>query len=565
MSLLGTIQLATNALNAASLGLQVTGDNIANANTPGYIRTRLLQTPQVPQQQGTLLLGLGVKVDGVAQVIDRYLEERLRNAGSDLASSAAQDEAFTQLESVINELGSNDLSTSFTSFFGAIHDVLNQPESASVRNIAVQRGGALADSIRRLDDQVRQIHVNVNDRIAGLANDINGLLRDVAKLNEQIVAAEGGSVSPSDAAGLRDRRSIALAQLAEIADIRTLEQPTGDVTVFSGGDFLVAQGIFRPVKVVTTAQDGLQTSEIRIAELDAPLVAGGGRLGGLLTARDSTLQGFLTDLDDLANSLIGEFNKIYSGGQGLTGYTSLTSEQAVPIPGVPLDAAGLAFTPGNGLFQVQLYSAASGTKTTTDIRIDLNGLDADTTLNDVVAQLDAIDGISASLSFDNKLQIAADGPQLSFAFSGDTSGVLAALGLNTFFSGTGAVNIGINSVVRSNPSKFAASTGGVGEDTNSAAILANFLTAPLASRNGSTLASLYDQITTGVAQGAQSARGAADGLRSFQQTLEGQHLAISGVNLDEEAVRLIEYQRAYQASARLISTINEILQTLLSL
>ena len=127
MSLLGTIQLATNSLNAASLGLQVTGDNIANANTPGYIRTRLLQTPQVPQQQGTLLLGLGVKVDGVAQVIDRYLEERLRNAGSDLASSAAQDEAFTQLESVINELGSNDLSTSFTSFFGAIHDVVNQP------------------------------------------------------------------------------------------------------------------------------------------------------------------------------------------------------------------------------------------------------------------------------------------------------------------------------------------------------------------------------------------------------------------------------------------------------
>jgi flagellar hook-associated protein 1 FlgK len=91
------------------------------------------------------------------------------------------------------------------------------------------------------------------------------------------------------------------------------------------------------------------------------------------------------------------------------------------------------------------------------------------------------------------------------------------------------------------------------------------LTAPLAGQHGASLATLYDRLTGDVAQASQTARAAAEGFRYFQQTLEGQHLAISGVNLDEEAVRMIEYQRAFQASARVIATVNELLQTLLNL
>ncbi len=565
MSLLGTIQLATNALSAASLGLQVTGDNLANANTPDYVRTRLVQSPQAPLQQGTLLLGLGVKVDGVVQVIDRFLEERLHAASSDLAGAEAQGSAYAQLESAVNELGDNDLSTALTSFFGSVHDVLNQPESTSIRNIAVQRGGALADSVRRLDQQVRQIHQNVDQQVRSLATDINGLLSDIAHLNEQIVAAEGGNVSASDAAALRDRRSADLSKLAEITDIRAIEQPSGDVSVYSNGDFLVARGDHRTVKIQTDTVNGLQTSSLRIAEIDSPLTAGGGRLGGLTTVRDQAVKGFLNDLGEFSGALINEFNKIYSSGQGLAGYSTLTSQNAVTSSTIPLDEAGLAFTPTNGLFQVQVYNKATGQRTTTDIRVDLNGLDADTTLSNLASQLDAIDGIGATATTDGKLSLTADSPDQSFAFAGDTSGALAALGLNTFFTGAGSSDIGINSVVRADPKSLAISSGGVGEDTNNGELLANLLTAPLASQDNNSLAALYDHLTTTVAQGAQTASGTADGLRSFQQTLEAQHLSISGVNIDEEAVRMIEYQRAYQASARVISTINDILDTLLNL
>src|SRR5687767_8526627 len=123
MSLFGTIQMSAGALNAASLGMQVTGNNIANANTPGYVRERLLQSAIPGYREGALILGLGVRVDGVQQVVDKFLEERLRNATSDVASSDVQADAYAKLEAAINELGDADLSTAFTTFFGSLQDV----------------------------------------------------------------------------------------------------------------------------------------------------------------------------------------------------------------------------------------------------------------------------------------------------------------------------------------------------------------------------------------------------------------------------------------------------------
>jgi flagellar hook-associated protein 1 len=565
MGLFGIIQTSSTALDAASLGLQVTGNNIANANDPNYIRQRLIQSPQVDGKQGNLILGLGVKVDGVQQIVDNFLEERLRGASSDVASSDAQADAYSKLEAAINGLGTNNLSTTLSSFFGSLQDVLNQPQDLSIRNVAIQKGEGLTQTINRLDDQVRALHKTTNDQIVGLAKDINDTLADIAKLNIQIEQVEGGGTSQSDAVGLRDRRNADLAKLSEIADVRTIEQPTGDVVVYSGGDYLVTQGTFRKVNVVTNVQDGLQVSQLQIDGSNAPLTSGAGRLGGLYAARDNILGGFLHGLDNVTKTLINEFNKVYSGGQGLTGYSQVTSERGIENPSAALDAAGLPFTPTNGSLQVQVYDTQTGQRKTTDIRVDLNGLDTDTSLQSLAGQLDAIDGISASVTPAGKLQITSDSPQTTFAFAGDTSGTLAALGINTFFSGTGSSTIDISQSVQGDPAKLAVSSGGLGQDSANAEQLATLLITPLASQGGGTLADAYDQLTSNVATGSQSASAAADGFRNFQQTLEGQHLAISGVNIDEEAVQMIEYQRAYQASAKVIATVNEMLQTLLNL
>jgi flagellar hook-associated protein 1 FlgK len=565
MTLFSTIQTAKNALLAAQLGLQVTGNNIANANTPGYIRERLILTPQPPQRWGGVLVGLGIEVQGVVQVLDRHLEERLRAAISDVAGGEAQENAYVQLEGLIGELSDNDLSTALTSFFAGIHDILNQPESVSVRNLAVLEGQSLTEAIRRLDGQIRNIHSDIDSRVTAAADRINALLEEVADLNGQIVEIENGDTTISDAVGLRDKRSKALGELSSIIDIRTAEQTSGSVTVFSGGDYIVSGVIWRPVHAVHETENGLSKAEIRITEIDAPLITSSGELAGLLAARDQAVGGLLNDLEEFTRTFIFEFNKVYASGQGLNGHSSAESEFAVEDALAALDQAGLEFTPVNGGFQVLVRNEQTGLTKTTDIEIDLDGLGADTSLTDLAAQLDAVDGISAVVTPDGTLQISADSDDVSFAFASDTSGVLAALGVNTFFTGTGATDIGIHGAVRQDPALFAAASGGIGEDAGTAERLASLLTAPLASQGGQSLALLYDHMTGELAQGAADNRAATEGYRAFQHTLEGQHLAITGVNLDEETVRMITFQRMFQASARVIAAIDELLETLVNL
>ncbi len=284
-----------------------------------------------------------------------------------------------------------------------------------------------------------------------------------------------------------------------------------------------------------------------------------------MSSRDDVLGGFLDRLDDFSQAFIFEFNKLFSSGQGLKGHAELTSEFATSDSTVALDEAGLEFTPENGSFQVLVYNKQTKLTETTNIRIDLNGLDDDTSLDDLASQLNSVSGLKASVDIDGHLRISSDSVELEFSFANDSSGTLAALGLNTFFTGSNALDIGVNAVVAADAGKFNASKSGIGADTNTATLLAAFLDAPLDSKNGSSLKVLYSSLTAEVTQGSSVARGIADGSRIFEQTLVGQQLATSGVSLDEEAVKMISYQRALQATSKYIKALDELLEILVNL
>jgi len=562
MSLLGSLQLAAGGLNASQIGLQVVGQNIANANTPGYIREQVILTPQSTQRQGNLLLGLGVRVTAIVQKIDTFLEERLRGATSERVGAERQEDTYLQLESLLGELGENDLSTALNNFFNSISEVLNQPESVSVRNLAVLQGKTLTGDISRLARRVITIAEDTNDRVISLADDVNRLTREIRDLNLRIADVEGGDVSRSDAVGLRDQRQLALTKLSELIDVQVKEQRSGGVAVFSGGEFLVFEGQQRDVKVHQQVVDGLPKAEIQFAVTESPIQTSGGELAGLLASRDEILRGFLDDLNQFTETLAFEFNKVFASGQGLNGYSQIVSERSIADSTAPLDEAGLPFTPVNGSFDILLRNNQTGITETTTVRVDLNGLDEDTSLGDLAAKLEAIDGITASVTATGELDIRTNSTETEFAFAADTSGVLAALGVNTFFSGTDALSVGVNDQIADDPAKFAASAGGLGEDTEIGVELAGFLDKPLETQNNASLSTLYDGVVSRVVQGSSVTRAAADGFRVFEQALEGQKLATSGVNLDEEAVRMIQFQRAFQASARFIATVNELLQIL---
>src|SRR3972149_734033 len=170
MSLFGSIRMASNALQANQIALQVIGQNIANANTPGYIREEVLLAPAPTQRMGRLLLGLGVEVKAVYQKIDKFLEERLRGAVSDQASAEARESTYTQLEQLLGELTKTDLSTAMTNFFSSVSEILNQPENISARNLAVLNGDTLAQEIRRLTSRVEEARSDINSRVMAMAD-----------------------------------------------------------------------------------------------------------------------------------------------------------------------------------------------------------------------------------------------------------------------------------------------------------------------------------------------------------------------------------------------------------
>jgi flagellar hook-associated protein 1 FlgK len=451
-------------------------------------------------------------------------------------------------------------------FFAAINEVLNQPEDVSVRNLAVLQGITLTEDIRRMTSRAQELRSDVNDRVDNTAGDINRLLEEIRQLNVRIAETEGGDISGSDAVGLRDQRLNAMESLAEIIDIRVVEQPSGGVIVYHGGDFLVFEGNKREVQAVYDTDRGMTVAEIRMVDTDTLLAPVSGELKGLLAARDDVLGTFIDDLDAFARTFMNEFNKIYTSGQGLNGFSTVTGEYAVDGVDLQLNEAGLEFTPQSGVFQVMVYNTKTKLTETTDIHIDLDGLgDNDTTLDDVCGMLNAVDGITAEITLDRRLKVSSMASDQQIAFADDSSGVLAALGMATFFTGTSARDMGVNADVRSDPAKFAASKNGVGNDTELAIELAAFGDRAIESENGASVTILYSRIVGKTTQGSTIAQADAEGARVFESTLRGQRLAVSGVNLEEEAIHMVAYQYAFTASAKFIATLTELFELLVNI
>ncbi len=568
MSLFGAIQMGGSTLQAMQVGLQVVGNNIANANTPGYVREEAIFAPAPVQRQGNLVLGLGVQVDSIVQQLDKFVQARLTGAHGDRANADVQAQSYKDLETVLNELSdSGDLSSAFTGFFNSVDEVLKDPGDSATRNLAVGNGVALTQNINDLNSRITDLQSELDQRVSGDADQINDLSEQIRKLNVQIASTEGGNSAASEAGGLRVQRQTAIDKLSELVGVQVTEQPSGGVSVAVGGDFLVFEGQSRKVEVDQSSQNGVTAGVIKFSDTHGALQSTSGEVAGLYAARDNIIGGFLNKLNSLAGTLAFEFNKVYSQGQGDVGFQNLTSVESVKDSTAPLDAAGLPFSPTSGTFDVLVHSKGDNLTHTHTISVDLDGIDDDTSLASLAQQLDAIDGISASVTTTGQLQLKSDSSDIEFAFSGDTSGTLAALGINTFFTGSTAANIGVNAEVKGidNAGKFAASLGGIGNDAGNAERMSAFMDQPLSSANNSSVTDLYSQMLNGVTQGSSVAQSVADGYSTFESTLQGQQQAVSGVSIDEEAVNMLTLQRIYQASAKYIATVSDLLDTLMKI
>ena len=567
MSLLSSMSIAAGSIQADDIALQVTGQNIANANTPGYLREQAILTPSTPQQIGTLELGTGVRVQSIQQVVNQFLEQQVRSAMSDASNTQTQASAYTNLETTMNSLNTGSTNSLLTSFFSSISNVLNQPGDVSTQELAVLQGSTLTQNINQLAGNVASMRSDLNNQVVGMAGQINTLVSQIAQLNQQIEGTGTGS-SGSSPVGLSDQQNQDLQSLSQLINISTARQADGTVNVYCGGEYLVYGGTTRSVEAVLdggTSGDGVNPATIEFSDTHSTLDATSGQLAGLMTARDQVLGGFETQLNSFASTLANEFNKIYSSGQGTTGYTTITSLNSVNSPSQSLAATGLPLSPTSGSFNIMVQNTATGQTNTSQINISLTGTGNDTTLNDVAAQINTVSGLSASINRQGQLTIATTGANEQFAFAQDSSGTLAALGINTFFTGSMAADLGVNSAVVNDPTKFAASSGGIGTDTQNAQTLAAFATQPLADQNGNTVSGIYSELLGNVTEASSVAQSQSTAAQSYQSTLQGQETSTSGVSIDQETINMLNYQESYTASAKFISTINQLLQVLVSL
>jgi flagellar hook-associated protein 1 FlgK len=566
MSLFGAINSSISGLNTASLGLQVVSNNVANANTPGYSAQLLNQAASMATKRGRFYIGTGVTVQGISQAGIRTLETQLRESIGDAESSQVQSQVYRQLEAVIGELGENDISTYMSRFFSALNDVAQQPESQAVRSVAVRQGLALTDKINFTYNEAVKLRNDIGKELANSASRVNSVLEEIDSLNTRIVAAKGGTGGEGSSSSLIDARRAALRELSSMMDIRVTDTDDGSVTISTtAGNSLLLTGRVSRVRPTTILNpDGTESAGLEYEMGEAKLKIQGGKLGGLQAAQSFITNDFLIKLRDMSQNLVHEFNKVHSTGQGLAGLTHVTSEESVNSSSKPLDEVGLPFPPQNGSLKVHVRDRGTGQVTSHDVLIRLGTRPA-TSLNDLASEISVIEGLNATINYRGQLEIGTTDPNSEFYFSDDTSGVLASLGINTFFSGAGPGNLGVSRAIQDSPMLLSTSRGGSGEDNEAILDLIAMENSPLSQLQDRSIRDHYEVMVGDVAQKSNFAKSLADTFAQYAATLEAESLSQTGVNLDEEAAKMLQYQRAYQASARVIQTANELFDVMMQL
>jgi flagellar hook-associated protein 1 FlgK len=472
---------------------------------------------------------------------------------------------YTQLQDALDELGDNDLSTSLSNFSAAVQTVVNEPDNVPFRQQLVGQGASLAGNIVDLRTRVDGLRKDQSLKVDDLVKEANGLIDQIDALNPQITKLEASGLLKSDAGALRTQRYNAMQRLSEIVPVKFREREDGGVDVFMGSDYLVLDGAKQHLETYTQPDRDVDVSLVRTTTTKSLLPDGGGELRGIVDGRDQVLGGFVDDLNNLASNLIGEFNRLHASGEGQVGYTSLTAERGVTDTTAPLSAAGLPFAVNHGGFDVKVVNQSTGAVTTTRINVDLDGLNGnDTSLSDLATALGGVANVTASVDGAGRLNLsAANGYELKFG--NDTSGALAALGINTFFTGKDASSIGVRADLKADQRLLATGQGGGVGDNSNAVALANVLDKSAAGLQGQSITGFYNTVVSKIGQGAAAQNTIAEGAQAYVQSLTSQKEQYSGVSLDEETIKIMEFQRSYQSAARLISTIDQLFGVLLNI
>jgi flagellar hook-associated protein 1 FlgK len=453
-TLISSLNMALQSMQAEQEALSTTTNNISNVNTPGYTRQTVSFEEAPPVQYGGLLLGNGVSVGQITSQRDELLQTRLDQETQQQAKYNSYLGNMQQVQTLFNETTGNGLQSSLTSFFNSLQQLSTSPSDPSLRQGVLTAAQNLAQTFNTTANSLSQLQQNADSTVTQSVNQINSLTSQIATLNVQISSATS---SGQNAGTFIDQRDQLVNQLSGLVDVSSIDTGNGTVTLTtsSGAPLVVGNQSFQ----LTTQTNSSGFQDVYSQGTDITSALTGGSLAGAIQARDQSIPSIMSSLDALASGLGNSMNSINEAGTDLNG------------------------NPGGAFFTVP---------------------------------------------------------------STGSSGAAATI-----------------SVAITNPSQIAGSlNGSAGDNSNINAMIALQNETII---NGQTPLNAYSNLVFQVGNDVSTAQSESTASQSMVQQLQNQIGSVSGVDINEESVNLVQYERAYQAAAQVSSVIDSLTATAINL
>ncbi|MCP9627679.1 flagellar hook-associated protein FlgK [Rhodopseudomonas palustris] len=582
MSLNIARSIAFSGLSATQVQISVASANIANADTTGYTKKTANQASSV-----TAGVGTGVTVTGITSTVDRLLLKSLIASNSDLGSADTLNSylgSLQQLYGSTSSSGSTSTGTSLANTLASLESALSSlattPSSSSLQSNAVSALDAVASQLRETSSGIQKLRGNADQDIASAVGSVNDDLTRIADLNTAIRQAAAAGQSTAD---LEDERNTALQDVSSQMDISYYTAANGDLQISTTSGQALVDSSAHTLSYTPASSVGASTSYgsggfsgIVVNGVDITSQISSGKIGALVTLRDSTLPAVQSQLDTLATQLAASLNAVSNAQTSLPPPASLTGSASVSSSDT-LSATGtvrLAVTDSSG----KLVSSAD---------LDLSSY---ATVGDLVGAINGISGLSASLDADGHLVIKAAGSgtgvavsQMTSAVGSSGAGLSSYFGLNDLVTATGASDFAVRSDIlsgtRSLPlatleSSATLSTGSTVVTSDAATVVdslyqkltgaTSFAAVGGLSATTGSFADYAAAIVSNVASRASQASSTYTAKEAAQSTYANSLSSQSGVNLDEETANMSELQNKYSAASELIQIINTMFSALLT-
>ncbi len=586
MSLDSARLIAFSGLAATQVQMSVASSNISNADTKGY-------TEKTADQQSIISggMGAGVIVTGISSTVDKLLLKSLVGATSDLGSADTANTYLAQLEQLYgttngstnadNQAVGTSLANSLASFEAALQSLASNPSSPSLQSNVISALNTVATQLNQTSSGIQQLRGNADQDIGSAVQSVNTDLQQIATLNAEIKQQAAAGQPTAD---LEDQRNTALQDISSKMNVNYFTNSSGDLQIYTtSGQPLVDNSAhllsYTPVSNVaesTTYPGGFNGIMVNGVDVTSQITSG--KIGALVTLRDTTLPNAQAQLDQFAKQLSASLNAVSNQGTVMPPPSSLTGTAAV---------SGTDSFSGTGTVRIAEVDSSGNLVKYQDI--DLSTVSPD--VNALVTEINsntATSGVSASIDANGHLVLTAANSGDGVAVNEMTSSVGGQgfsdyFGLNDLVTGSGALDFAVRSDIRAGTAGLPTATldssatltaGNAVLSPGSATIVNAFyntLTGPttfaavggLASTTGS-FANYAAALVSDVASKSSQASADYTVKQTAQTTYANSLSSQSGVNLDEETNRLSSLQNKYSAASELIQVINTMFSTLLT-